>query len=75
MRSCSMETLEPRQLLAADFVVDASTEATEGFNLRLTSDGAAIQLIDALDGTIGGGDTLAFHYRLGSRPALVCEVV
>ncbi len=51
------ETLEPRQLLAADFVSDAVLESREGFDLKLSSDGVAIQLRDALTGAVVRGSS------------------
>ena len=46
------EGLEQRMLLAADFVFDANDAIREQFNLRLTSDGTNLQLIDTVDGSI-----------------------
>jgi hypothetical protein len=51
-RLAGFETLEPRQLLAADFLFDAVLESREGFDLKLSSDGVAIQLRDALTGAV-----------------------
>ncbi|MAI32904.1 MAG: hypothetical protein CMM07_14690, partial [Rhodopirellula sp.] len=50
-RSSFAESLEPRLLLASDFSFDASGE-TESVDLRLTTDGAQIQLYNQQDGTL-----------------------
>ena len=63
------DPLEPRYtpMLLTQVVVDRDHV------LRAYDSGLTIPKHVPFDGPIRGGETLAFHYRLGSRPGLVCE--
>ena len=51
-RHRTFEVLEPKFLLAADFVFGASNETNHGFNLTLTQVGEDLQLLDTTDGSV-----------------------
>ena len=64
------DPLEPRYtpMLLTEVVV------RRGHVLRAYDSGLTIPKRIPFDGPIRDGETVAFHYRLGSRPGLVCEV-
>jgi hypothetical protein len=52
LRGRPLETLEPRMLLAADFVFDAIADVAQGFDVTLTSTATHLQIVSNDDGEI-----------------------